>query len=116
VVKRVSVLALVNAAHGDNAARIAEVSASCYEGVRKIIEKIGFGGWGEGFFLLGRHFARVDGVQDFLPPLCGKVIGQCQGEIIDTELSLLFISVMASSAVRFECGSMFFRKVRGWFG
>ena len=62
------------------------------------------------FFVLGGHFARVDGVEDFLPTFSGAIVGDGFWEIVDAELALLFFGVVTVRAVLLEDCAVFLRK------
>ena len=67
----IAVFTPVEPSHGDGAFLVAKGFPSHDHDVGEVVQKIGFLGVPGLFFVLGRHLARVEGVEHFLPALRG---------------------------------------------
>ena len=108
----VLVLAAVEPAHGDLAARVPKGASCGHEGVRKRVEKLGLLAAFGLFGILRGHFPGVELVEDFLPEIRAPDRVQREGKLVQADLALLFLLVVAFEAVAFEKSAVFLLEPR----
>ena len=101
----------IEPAHGDDAAGVAQDLARGDELIRKVVEKGGFCHGGDLWFIVGWHFAGVDGIEHLLPGFRGlHVLAEIEREIFQVHVPLFHQAVVAFEAVGFKKLEVFFRE------
>ena len=99
VADRFLVFAAVEAPHRDFSTRVGELVARGHEGAGEGFEKGGLGLVGGLRLVLGRHLAGVHGIEDLLPEIGSGNVVEDERNVVEPDLALLFVGVVAGGAM-----------------